>query len=197
MDNCDILLFESNYKGRFGWWAWIVSLFTRSKWTHVALILKDPTWINPEFKGDYVLECGSEDWEDYWGVMVSPLSSVINSGEHKRIVRRKLYYNVPLEDIKTVYRTVKYKKYDTNLIELLGNETQYKLLANPRESNKFVCSSLVAYIYTALGLLPDDTKWFYFQPWHFSKSNSKLKLLKGYLGEEHDVDFVAVDIVRL
>jgi hypothetical protein len=187
MNNCDILLFQSNYKGKFGWWARIVSLFTRSNWTHIALVLKDPTFINPEYKGYYVLECGGEDWENYWGIMVSPLKTIIESGNHKRIVLRKLYYTVPIEELKTVYLTVKHKKYNTNIIELLGNETQCSVLADPQESNKFICSSFVAYVYTALGLLPDDTKWFYYQPWQFSITNKNLKLIKGHLGEEIDI----------
>ena len=64
MKNCDILLFQSNFKGIFGWWAWIVSIVTQSKWTHVALILKDPTYVDPKYEGVYVLECGSEKWSN-------------------------------------------------------------------------------------------------------------------------------------
>ena len=186
MDNCDILLFQSNFKGLFGWWAWIVSIVTRSPWTHVALVLKDPTFIDPSYKGLYVLESGSEDWENHWGVMVNPLDKVLKTHEHKKVVTRKLYYNVLIDQLEVIYNTIRFKKYDTNVTELLGNELQSSLLANPQESDKFVCSSLVAYVYTALGLLKNDTKWFYYQPKHFSKA-FKLQLVKGHLGEERDV----------
>lgn len=185
MDNGDILLFQSNYRGMFGWWARIIRFITRSKWTHVAMILKDPTFINPNFKGLYVIESGSEPWCKTWGTIVSPLHNVLSSPDHDLIAHRKLFWNIPNDELKVVYNTVVDKPYDTDPLELLGNELQSSLLANPKEANTFVCSTLVAYMYTALGLLPNNTKWFYFQPWHFSKQNRNLKLLHGYLGEEH------------
>lgn len=88
--SCDILLFESNYRGWFGWWGWIVSKVTRSKWTHVALILKNPTYVDATYKGLYVLESGSEPWNNNWGVMVSPLDKVLEDPSHKCVAVRKL-----------------------------------------------------------------------------------------------------------
>lgn len=184
MDNGDILLFQSNYKGMFGWWAKIISFVTNSKWTHVAIILKDPTYINSEYKGIYVIESGSEKWSKKWGTIVSPLNKILSSPDHRLIAYRKLYWNIPEEDLKVVYNTVVNKPYDINPIELIGNELETSLLANSQESDRYVCSTLVAYIYTAIGLLRNDTKWFYYQPWHFSEQNKNLKLANGYLGKE-------------
>ena len=175
MKNCDILLFQSNYRGWFGWWGWIVSKITRSKWTHVALVLKDPTYVDSSYKGLYVLESGSEPWNNTWGVLVSPLDRVLDDSSHKCVaLRRLLDVDIPNHQLEIVYRTVKGKKYDTNVLDLLGNELKSKWLANPRELDKFVCSSFVGYVYTALGLLKEDTPWFFMQPWHFSTENDKL-----------------------
>ena len=185
MDTCDILLFESNYTGLFGWWGWIVSKVTRSKWTHVAIVLRDPTYIDQSYKGLYVLESGTEKWNPDWGVMVSPLDKILADTTHKRVAYRKLIHSREgfREKMEAIYRTVKDKSYDANVIELLGNELKAPLLANGQELDRFICSSLVGYVYSAIGLLPDTTQWFYLQPWHFS-TNNNMKILNGHLGPE-------------
>ena len=184
MKNCDILLFQSNFRSFFGWWAWIVATVTQSKWTHVALVLKNPTYIDPSYDGVYVLESGSEKWSKRWGVIVSPFSKILNDKSHKLIAYRSISVNIPNTQMEIVYNTIKDKKYDTNVLELLGNELRSSWLANPRELDKFVCSSLVGYVYTALGLLDNDTPWFYMQPWHFSSENKDLKLVHCKLSPE-------------
>ena len=34
--------------------------FTKSKYTHIAMILKDPSFTNPPLKGLYIIESGEE-----------------------------------------------------------------------------------------------------------------------------------------
>ena len=187
MNTGDILLFQSNFSGIFGWWAWLISKITRSQWTHVAIILKNPTFINESYTGLYVLESGSEPWANNWGVMVSPLDQIIKTNYYKRIVKRKLFFKIKNHDMDIMYNTIKDKKYETNPIDLLGNELESAFLADPKQANKFICSSLVAYIYSALNIFSNDTKWFYYQPWHFSEQNKNLKFKNGHLGPEVDV----------
>ena len=188
METGDILLFQSNFSGIFGWWGWLISKITRSQWTHVAIILKNPVFLNKSYTGLYVLESGSEPWADNWGVMVSPLDQILKTNFYKKIVTRKLCYEIENHDIEIVYNTIKDKKYDTNIIDLLGNELENNILADPKQSNKFICSSLVAYVYSALNIFSNDTKWFYFQPWHFSEQNKKLIFKNGYLGPEQEIN---------
>ena len=188
METGDILLFESNYTGAFGWWAWVVSFVTRSKWSHVAVILQDPTYIDESYKGIYVLESGSEQWADNWGVIVSPLERILDDKTHKRVVHRKLYNaEIPKAKLEVLYTTIINKRYVTNPIELAAIEFKSKWLANPRELDKFVCSTLVAYVYTALGLMPRITNWFFYEPCDFSETNKGLKLVNCYLGEEREI----------
>ena len=176
----DILLFESNYKGPFGWWAWVVSLVTRSRFTHVAMILVDPTYIDESYKGIYVIESGSEEWAHGWGTIVSPLEKIIESKQHRAIYHRKLQTAIDVDKIvRPVFVTVKDRPYDTDIMDLVENALHSRLLVRPRELDRFVCSSLVAYMYTALGLLPPDTEWFFWQPWHFSSQNAELRLTWG------------------
>ena len=186
METGDILLFQSNFSGSFGWWAWVVSFITHSKWTHVAIILKDPTFIDESYKGLYVLECGSENWEPKWGVMVSPLAKILQDPTHKCIAYRQLNCEKPIETSKleAIYTTIAGKAYDTDPLELAGIQLKSAMLTNPRKLDKFVCSTLIAYVYTALGLLPRSTNWFFFEPWHFSTSNADLQLVGCDLGNE-------------
>ena len=191
MDNGDILLFQSNYSGLFGWWAWIVAMVTGSKWTHVAILLKNPTYINSDYTdGIYVLESGSEKWENKVGVIVSPLDKILKAKQSSKIVYRKLIRDLSIdnEDMKIIYNTIKDKPYDINPVELIGNELKSNVLAKPRELDRFVCSSLVAYVYTALGLLEANTKWFFYQPWQFSEENPDLKLIDCKLGPEEEMN---------
>ena len=186
LETGDILLFQSNFSGIFGWWGWIVSTVTRSKWTHVALILNSPTYIDPSYTGVHVLESGWETWDTHIGTLINPIEKILNDPTHKVVALRRLQQNISDLDGKmsTVYTTVKDKTYDMNIIELIGNELKSPLLADGRELDKFVCSSLVGYVYTALGLLDRETQWFYMQPWHFSEQNPKLKLINAALGNE-------------
>lgn len=186
MNTGDLLLFQSSFSGYFGWWTYIVSVVTRSRWTHVAMILKDPTYIHPDYIGDYVIECGSERWAKTIGVIVSPLRKIVEDDSYKVIAHRRLIRSEKVLqcDMNIVYTTVMDKPYDTNPGELLGNELQSKWLCRPREMNKFVCSTLVAYMYTALGLLPKNTSWFFYQPWHFSSENARLFMSGCHLGKE-------------
>lgn len=179
METGDILLFESNFEGLFGWWAYIVSFVTRSKYTHVAMILKDPIYIDETYIGTYVIESGSEKWEKKWGTIISPLEKVLKGNGHKHIYWRRLCIEEDINEMMPViYKTVMHKEYDVNIFELIGNELKSEYLANPRELNKFVCSSLVGYMYTVLGLLPENTKWFFMQPKDFSyEQNPELKLI--------------------
>ena len=186
MNSGDILLFQSNYTGAFGWWAYIVSLVTRSKWTHVAMVLKDPTFIDESFKGLYVIESGTESWVREWGVIASPLDKILSDRSHLCISYRKLNttHAIKTDALEAIYVSIKNKPYDTNPSELLGNALKSTWLSKPRELDRFVCSSLVAYIYTALGLLPEDTSWFFYQPWHFSSENPNLRLKNCSLDKE-------------
>ena len=200
MDTCDILLFESNYKGLFDWWGWLISKVRRRRWTHAALVLRDPTYIDPTYKGLYVLERGTEKWNPLWrtprtsygsrcifytGVTVSPLDKILADTTYKRVAYRKLIHSREgfSEKMEAIYRTVKDTRYDTNMIELQGNDLKAPLLANGQELDRFIYRSLVGYVYSEIGLLSDTTQWFNLQPWHFSTSNN-IKILNGHLESE-------------
>lgn len=182
----DILLFQSNFTGIFGWWAYIVSIVTRSKWTHVAMIIDSPTYVDPSYEGLHVIESGSEPWSSELGTIVSPIAKVVDDGTHSLVAVRRVFHGI--SDIDTrmavAYAAVKGKPYDTSILDLAGNEFRLPELVSGRKLDAFVCSTLVGYLYTAIGLLKEDTLWFYLQPWHFSEQNTSLPLNGCTLGPE-------------
>ena len=52
LDSGDLLLFQ----GKHSIVSSIIRCFTNSKWTHVAMVLKNPTYINNTLNGYYVLQ---------------------------------------------------------------------------------------------------------------------------------------------
>ena len=56
----DIILF-SNKKS---WFSRLIEWKTQTKWSHVAIVLKDPTYINPSLQGLYIWESGAEKFGD-------------------------------------------------------------------------------------------------------------------------------------
>ena len=80
----DLLLFNNKSSGFFGFFTSLIKWGTHSNYSHVAMILKDPYFINPALKGLYVWESsfnGTPDPQDNkikLGVQITPLHELIN-----------------------------------------------------------------------------------------------------------------------
>ena len=82
LKNCqtgDILLYNGST-----WLGKAIEYFTGSNYSHVAIILRDPTYIDPKLKGLYVLESGEENVPDsltgkkILGVQITPLENTLD-----------------------------------------------------------------------------------------------------------------------
>ena len=60
MKTGDLLLFSYNGDGFFGCFTECIKKCTHSKFSHIGMIIEDPTFIDPTLKGIYV-------WESSWG----------------------------------------------------------------------------------------------------------------------------------
>ena len=75
----DILLFNSR-----GWLSWLIEWGQTSKYSHVGIIVKDPVFLNPDWKGVYLLQSGYENTPDkqsntrLLGVQLTPIESIKN-----------------------------------------------------------------------------------------------------------------------
>ena len=194
LNNCqtgDLILYNSNI-----WYSRLIEWGTGSKFSHVAMILRDPVYINPSLKGIYILESGYEDIPDKlsgkktFGVQVIPLNYVLDL--YKNSYCGNLYYRqlkcqkneIFEEKIKECINTTDGKSYDLNLIDWFKSLIDLKI-GNIHKTNTFWCSALIAYVYAHLGFLNKDIDWTLIEPKKFSYfENGKLNYLNCHLEPE-------------
>ena len=199
----DILLFSDK---KF-WFSRMVEYFTGSQWSHVGIVLKDPTYIRSDLTGIYLWESGIEDYGDAednkkkFGVQINSLSKKLNEGYNGTIACRKL--NAKIDNleakIKIIHDSTYNKPYDLNLEDLTDTTSNIEELEKDnswnnmvwnwfkpshRKVDSFFCSALVGYIYTQLGLLPNNVQWTRCNPKFFSSDNTTLELIGGNLEKE-------------
>ena len=78
----DILLFSYHGDSLF---SYLIKKFTHNKFTHVAMVHKDPEFIHPSLKGYYLWESGEENYPDpqdnkkKLGVQITPFEEIYQS----------------------------------------------------------------------------------------------------------------------
>ena len=171
----DILLYHTTR-----WYSRIIEWFSGSNYSHVAMILRDPTWLHPELKGLYILESGAEDVEDtlshryVYGVQIIPLEHVLNKYEKDPSIGY-LYYsamNCPRtslwqDTLREVLLKVDGCRYDINIYDWLRAGLRIHIGETHRQS-QFWCSALLSYVYVQLGMLDSQTPWTLVTPRQFS-----------------------------
>lgn len=127
LETGDILLFgDSPY-----WFGRVVSYFAKSPYSHVAIVLRNPTYIDPSLKGLYVLESGIEsfpDSEDHvkkFGVQITSVTELLtkSSNDLGYLTYRKLNTTMSKEEleakIKEIHEKVHDKPYDIDLLDFI------------------------------------------------------------------------------
>lgn len=184
----DLILFTGDE-----WISWSIMLITKSYYSHVGMIVRDPCSLFPERedmknkKGVYVLESSYEpdlkvkDDANFLGVQLYPLFETHGVKYHRRLIINKEMDTLLL---KKLINEVLGKRYDFfDLIEAVT-----KVPIRPRYDKAFFCSSLIAYIYTNLGFLPPKEDWNTFLPKDFSSSNLNILYNScGYLEKERKI----------
>ena len=175
----DIILFD--YEGH-SILSSLIKRFTKSNFTHVGMILKDPKFIHPSLKGYYIWESGKEDEPDpqdnkkKLGVQITPFLELYNKYKNTggKIYIRKIKDNTMFTDekLKEIHHIVYDKPYD--IVPLDWIEGYLQKDPNPQKTNRFWCSALIGYIYTKLGILNENTDWSILRPCDFSQ-DSQLK----------------------
>jgi len=166
LDTMDIILCN----GQNYWFSSVVEYATWSKFSHIGLVLKSPTWLHPELTGNYFLESGVEKFPDAvdhkmkFGVQITDLEKMIKSYTGTLYFRKII--SIPLrenpsyyqEKLKKIHKIIHNKPYDYSPIDLLEAQIRIRM-RNANRTDSFFCSALVAFIYTQLGFLPADTEW--------------------------------------
>lgn len=185
----DIILLSGN-----AWYSRLIEYFGYSKYSHVAMVLKDPTFIDDEMKGLYVLESGYEgviditDKKFKYGVQINTYKDFITKVGYCAYYRKldvsdetRKTFN---EKFKTIYKTIYDKPYDINILDWLN--ASYSIKNNCygylKKKDYFWCSALIAYIYDNLDLI-EDCSWSLVAPREFSGEGDLLKFKNCSLGK--------------
>lgn len=185
----DLILFQHTYDWKnlkdllFNTMDSVISFFTRSKYTHTGIIIKDPSW-RPDLKGYFFLESNwefykeSEDNEIKIGVELVPLKRILSDNRLNRLFYRKLectrdedFY----ERLNKAQSVTHNRPYDTNLIDWFKAAFQIHL-GNERNRRRFWCSALVAYMYVQLRVLDETLEWSIVSPKQLGTENKSQML---------------------
>lgn len=196
LETGDLLLFSNETSGWFGALISLIKWGTHSNYSHVGMILKNPSFIHPSLKGLYLWESsynGTEDPQDgkiKLGVQITPLDTIINGYKKSggKIFLRKLKYlndnenpfNEDLihknifndEKLKEIHSIVYNKPYDIIPTDWLTAFLNYDI--SPQKTSRFWCSALIGYIYTKLDILVENTDWSILKPNDFSLDGEDL-----------------------
>lgn len=193
----DILLFDENPKGCL--WKLLdgcIKLCTNSKYSHSALVLKDPEWLG--LKGLYVWEStgfthlkDSVDHVEKFGVQIQDISEYtkLYNGKIKIYARcgtEKSRKQLTNGILKKLYDSTHDTPYDSMPLDWL--EAMLKIGPHER-TDMFWCSAFVSYILTKTEIMNKNTNWSMQSPqdlsfksdsisWEIPYSNDKLLNLK-------------------
>ncbi len=195
----DIILFSGN-----GIVSKAIKNVTKSKWTHVGMVIKDPDFLvkTPPKQGIFLIESDMpcydkpcvdiETGKHMFGVNIVDLEERVKFYDGE-VCYRKLITDIShehiKEDFRIVYNTTYHKHYDWNPIDLIDPAIHHRFWTldlifgiDRRRVNKFFCSALVAYTYTQMGLMKSTTEWSMVYPRYFAdnsifENNSELGAL--------------------
>jgi cell wall-associated NlpC family hydrolase len=176
----DLLLCDYDDKsGPMGWFSGLIKYFTKSNYSHVAMVLKDPTYINENLKGIYVWESSYEgrpdpqDGKIKLGVQITPIGHFIDYyKKHGYVVYRKLigptdYFKA--STLSYIHHTVYDKPSDIAPRDWINALRHYD--SKPKKTTRFWCSALIGYIYSQLGVIDKKVDWSILRASDFSKES--------------------------
>jgi len=197
----DILLCGSGPRESWplSWFSYLIKLYTHSPYSHVAMVLVDPSFIHPALKGTFVWESSNgstpdpQDNKTKLGVRITPLADFLNSYQLQGGRVSVRHINCPPdtfspEKLETIHDTVYGKPYDLNLKDWLHALVPLDNYDEPT-IDRFWCSALVGYIYTKCGLLDPFTNWSFLRPSDFSVESENLNFITdtNSLSDEHKI----------
>ena len=200
LDTGDLLLFNNHSHGIFGLFTSLIKFGTQSKYSHIGMILKNPTFIHPSLKGTFVWESSynglpdPQDGKIKLGVQITPLHELIEeykkTNGHIYVRKLKIKSESRLECfnellvtllrkeifndkiMNKIHNTVYDKPYD--IVPKDWIEALFRKDDKPQKTDRFWCSALVGYIYTQVGILEKSTDWSVMRPSDFSVELEKL-----------------------
>ncbi len=195
----DLLLFNFKASGCFGCFTRCIKWGTHSNYSHIGMILRDPTYINPNLRGLFVWESSWEGHPDpqdgklKLGVQITPIQEILQEYQGKgNVFVRQLICSPNLfnkEKLLQIHNVVYDKPYD--IVPKDWVEAFFKKDSDPQKTDRFWCSALVGYIYTQAGVLDSNTDWSILVPNDFSLDgeNLKFKGISRLANTEYKINF--------
>jgi hypothetical protein len=186
----DLILYDTRF-----WYSRLIEYFSNSIYSHVALVIKNPTWLSPNLLEEfYLIESGGEVFDDAitgkkkFGVQTISLRIVYEqylTGNYGKLYIRNISTDLQLkmiEDrIKTAYDKVNNDIYDLNPIDWLRayydmNKSIDEIVINKdtEKVNTFTCSAFIAYIFVEIDFLDKNIPWSILAPCDFSVHKKRL-----------------------
>lgn len=186
----DLILFTNEYKGAYK----ILNCFNKSiintEYTHVGMVLKDPTFISPNLKGLYLWhsdlrETDLEEQQIKFGVKINPLIEECRNRKTKIFVRKIICNNNDIfnqEKLQEINNTINEKPYEVIPPEWLGHIFE---MDKDKKPNHSWTSALIGYIYIQCGILDASTEWGQLKPSDFTLGNKDLKYINEFIKLEN------------
>jgi hypothetical protein len=173
----DILLFNS----RKYWYSRWIESFLHSKFSHVGIIVRNPSFIDKKLRdGIYILESSYEGIPDsieqkkIYGVQLIPLEACFHSYLDKTDTGNVYYRQLNCSKKQSFYenfanacKKVYAKSYDLLPQDWLKAEMNIEI-GDIQRTDRFWCSALVSYMYVELGLLKKTLPWTLITPNQYS-----------------------------
>ena len=183
----DILLCSSGSQTHWpiSWLSNLIKLGTKSAFTHVAIVLKNPHFIHPSLHGFYVWESSYESFPDpqdnklKLGVRITPLSDFIEAFRkeggsilHRSVHCSKSHFSTKI--LEEVHQIVYNKPYDICPLDWIK---AYFRGEGKKEDNtepeRFWCSAFVGYVYMKCGILKPSVNWSTLRPSDFALESTE------------------------
>lgn len=180
LESGDLIIFSAT-KSYKNWYATLIEFITGSPYSHVGIIIKDPTFTPTPLKGLYVLESGWESENDVeqstkkFGVMLQLLDDVVRLYDGRIWIRRLkverdfIFY----EKLSQAHSDMHNLPYDDNPIHMLSALFSYvareSIIDKRGNISEVWCSALVTYIYMKLGLIDQKTDWSMIFPFDYGE----------------------------
>lgn len=181
----DIMLFSDDITfNPISWFGKLVEVFTGKPYSHVGMILKDPTWIKEDMYGIYLWESsfeGTPDPQDgkiKLGVEITPIEQVLKQKRCKMYIRQLFAEDkLTIPILEKIHKIVYEKPYDFNPIDWLAAYLRKPI--GKRKYGRYFCSALVACIYTEAEILDKNTDWSLVRPSDFDEGDNHLNWEEG------------------
>lgn len=165
----DLLLFDEHpSSGWMGWLDWAIQRETQCRYSHSAIVLRDPTFLSPILKGVFVWESsyhGTPDPQDgqvKLGVQITPIEQYTRRypGSVRVFVRKcpedarpKFHPSI----LKRIHDKVHDKPYDLFPLDWYR---AYEHAHNSLPTDKrFFCSAFCTYVLAHVGIVASTTDW--------------------------------------